>query len=189
MVYYLGSTTTLPHYANTKVLDGDKSKITVAVVAADPGFDAHTASTYPANQGLPVHIENVPTRIEWQENAPVSDVLKEHGMIVVPARFKEIVEQFEPGVHQFLPVQYIDKQGKILAERYYFIACNRLDSVDRKSPAMILFKGMWIPARDLVRRKFLDQIPAGFDVNAEPKIVFNNDQIGDNMPGATCFCR
>jgi hypothetical protein len=49
----LGSRTTLPHYANTKLLDGDPHKITVADTTPDFGFDLRTASTYPANQGRP----------------------------------------------------------------------------------------------------------------------------------------
>jgi hypothetical protein len=59
-------------------------------------------------------------------------------MIVVSGRFREIVDQFEPGVHQFLPVRYVDEQANVLAERYYFITCNRLDSVDRIRTTMIL---------------------------------------------------
>jgi hypothetical protein len=62
-------------------------------------------------------------------------------MIVVSGRFREIVDQFEPGVHQFLPVRYVE-QANVLAERY-FITCNRLDSVDRIRTTMILHKGMW----------------------------------------------
>jgi hypothetical protein len=158
MVYYLGSRTTLPHYANTKLLDGDPHKITVADTTPDFGFDLRTASTYPANQGRPVRTENVPSRIEWQEKAPVPDVTTQHGMIVVSGRFREIVDQFEPGVHQFLPVRYVDEQANVLAERYYFITCNRLDSVDRIRTTMILHKGMWKPAADLARRRRMDEI-------------------------------
>jgi len=187
MVYYLGSTPTLAHYANTKILDGDPRKIEVADTTPDPGFDLNTASTYPANQGRPIRTENVPTRIEWQENAPVADVLTEHGMIVVPERFREIVEQFEPGVHQFLPVAYVDRKGNVLAQRYYFIACNRLDSVDREHTTMVLYKGMWIPASDLIRRNRLNEIPPGFDVEAKPQIVFSNAQIGNKHAWSDMF--
>ena len=178
MVYYLGSTNTLPHYANTKLLDGDPRKITVADSTPDPGFDLRSASTYPANQGRPVRTENVPTRIEWQESAPIPDVLTEHGTIVVSERFREIVEQFEAGVHQFLPVSYFDRSGKILARRHYFIAGNRLDSVDRKHTTMILFRGRRWNTALVVGRLDPSQIPPDFDTNADPKIVFSNAQIG-----------
>lgn len=187
VVYYLGSTTTLAHYANTKVLDGDPYKIEVADTTPDPGFDINAASTYPANQGRPIRTENVPTRIEWQEKAPVADVLMEHGMIVVPERFREIVEQFEPGVHQFLPVAYVDRQGNVLAQRYYFIACNRLDSIDREHSTMILFKGRrWSTALD-IQGVDPTQTPSDFDVDAEPKLVFNNAQVGGKHAWSDMF--
>jgi hypothetical protein len=187
VVYYLGSTTTLAHYANTKVLDGDPHKIEIADTTPDPGFDMSTASTYPANQGRPIRAGNVPTRIEWQEKAPVADVLTEHGMIVVPERFREIVEQFEPGVHQFLPVAYVDRRGKVLAQRYYFVACNRLDSIDREHSTMILFKERrWSTALAILG---VDptQIPLGFNINVEPKIVFNNAQVGGRHAWSDMF--
>jgi hypothetical protein len=129
----------------------------------------------------------VPTRIEWQENAPVPDIDTQHGMIVVPERFREIVEQFEPRAHQFLPVTYVDRKGNGLAERYYFVACNRIDSVDREHSTMILYKGMWIPAADLVRLNRMNEIPAGFDVSAKPKIVFNNAKVGNRHAWSDMF--
>ncbi len=178
-MYYIGSKPTLGHYAGIEPLDGDVSKIEVADKTPDAGFDVNSASTYPTYQGRPVLTEHVPTKLEWQETGPVPDVGIVRGMLVVPPRFREIVEQFEPDVHQFLPVDVLDQSGALLAKRYFFIACNRLDSVDRTHTVMILSKGMlWRPARDIARRRPED-IPPGFDVSAPPKIVFNNAQIGE----------
>jgi hypothetical protein len=184
-MYYLGSKPTLGHYANTQTLDGDVSKIEVADKSPDAGFDLNTASTYAANQGRPISTEHVPTRVEWQESAPVPDVDTVGGLLAVPPRFREIVEQFEPGVHQFLPVDYLDRKATILAKRFFFVACNRLDSVDRAHTTMVLSKGMWVPPRDLVRRK--EKIPPGIDVNAAAKIVFNNAQIGNKHAWSDMF--
>lgn len=180
MVYYLGSKNTLPHYAKTKLLNGDPQKIEVSDTTPDAGFDVNTASSYPANQGRWIRPECVPTRIEWQENGPVPDVQTQHGMIVVPERFREIVEQFEPGVHQFLPVTYVDRDHSHMADRFYFVAGNRVDSVDREHTKMVLSKGhLWRPVKDLIRLNRFNEIPEGFDVEASPKIVFNNAQIGN----------
>ena len=77
---------------------------------------------------------------------------EEAGCRVPPERFREIVETFEPGVHQFLPVTYVDRSGKTLAQRHYFVACNRLDSVDRAQTTMVLFNGArWLPAFTVMR--------------------------------------
>ena len=180
MVYYLGSKSTLGHGANTRLLDGDPHQITLADRTPDDGLNPDEKGFYAASQGRPIRTEYVPTKIEWQEDAPVPDVETQHGMVVVPERFREIVEQFEPGVHQFLPVAYVDRAGKPVAQRYYFVPCNRLDSVDRQASTMILWKGsLWLPASDFIRRNRLAEIPPGFDVDAKPQIVFNNAQIGD----------
>lgn len=187
MVYSLGSKPTLGHYARQETLDGDVSKIEVADKTPDAGFDANTASTYPAGQGRPILTQHVFTKIEWQESGPVPDVETVRGLLVVSDRFREIVEQFEPKVHQFLPVSYLDRAGAVLAKRYVFVACNRLDSVDRAHTTMLLSKGMrWRPARDIARRR-PEEIPPGFDLNAAPKLVFNNSQIGDKHAWSDMF--
>ena len=93
--YYIGSKPTLGHYAGIEPLDGDVSKIEVADKTPDAGFDVNSASTYPTYQGRPVLTEHVPTKLEWQETGPVPDVGIVRGMLVVPPRFREIVEQFE----------------------------------------------------------------------------------------------
>lgn len=188
MVYSLTSKPTLGHEAAKETLDGDVSRIEVADKTPDAGFDANSARTYPANQGRPILTTHVPTKVEWQESGPVPDVDTVRGLLVVPERFREIVEQFEPGVHQLLPIDYLDRRGAVLAKRYFFIAGNRLDSVDRAHTTMILFKGArWIPAGDLVRRKKFEEIPPGFDVNAMPKLVFNNAQIGGKHAWSDMF--
>ena len=180
MVFYLGDKTTLGHYANTELLDGDPHKIEVADTTPDAGFDANSARAYPANQGRPVRTEHVPTRIEWQELAPVPDVEIQHGMVVVPERFREIVEQFEPGVHQFLPVAYIDRAGEFLAQRYYFVPCNRLDSVDRvNTTGFVLWRNARWMAVGHVMLLMPESLPEGVNPSLPPKMVFSAAQIGD----------
>lgn len=122
MVYALGSLPTLGHYSNQETLDGDVFKIEVADKTADAGFDANTAATYPARQGCPILTQNVSTKIEWQESSPVPDIETVHGALVVSEKFRQIVERFEPGIHQFLPVNYLDRQGMVLVKRYVFVA-------------------------------------------------------------------
>jgi hypothetical protein len=187
MVYSLTSQPTLGHEAGKKALDGDVSRIEVADKTPDAGFDANTASTYPTRQGRPVRTDHVPTRVEWQERGAVPDVDSVRGLLAVPPRFQEIVEQFEPGVHLFLPVDYLDRKGTVLARRCFFVACNRIDSVDRARTTMVLVDGaVWMPAKSLVGWK-PEKIPAGFDVNVAPKLVFNNAQIGGKHAWSDMF--
>lgn len=186
-MYYLGSEPTLGHYAGIEPLDGDVSKIEVADKTPDAGFSPHTASSYPTSQGRPIITEHAPTKVEWQETGPVPDIEVVRGMLVVPPHFREIVEQFEPGIHQFLPVDFLDRNGALLAKRYFFVACNRIDSVDRAHTTMILSKGArWRPAQEVARRRPEDISP-GFDVNVAPKLVFSNEKIGNKHAWCDMF--
>lgn len=68
-----------------------------------------------------------------------------------------------------------------------FIACNRIDSIDRAHTTMLLSKGLrWRPARDIAWRR-PEETPPGFDLNAEPKLVFNNAQIGGRHAWSDMF--
>jgi hypothetical protein len=81
----------------------------------------------------------------------------------VSERAREFIEGFEPGVHQFLPVDYFDRQERFLERRHFLIVCNRIDSLDRKHSRMRLVKDiMWSP-----------------DGVTDPKIVFNRSQCGN----------
>lgn len=50
----------------------------------------------------------------------------------VSDRFRQLIEEIEPGVHQFEPVRYINRDGQLYEERWFWQVCNRLDSVDRE---------------------------------------------------------
>jgi hypothetical protein len=71
----------------------------------------------------------------------------------VSARAKALIEQFEPGVHQFLPVEFVDIDGKHLEDRWFFVVCNRLDTIDRQHvQGFLLRRGkMWTPIEDYLR--------------------------------------
>ena len=184
MVYYLGYQTVGEYKVNIRNLDGDPLKVEIADTTPDDGLYPTIGSTYSATSGRPIKTEFVPTKIEWQDSQPVPDVDQPFGMLSVPDKFKDIVEQIEPGVHQFLPVEFVDVDGSHLASRWFFIVCKRIDSVDREHSSMILTdKGLWRSAKQLLRRN-PEQIPPDFDVSAEPKLVFNLSQIG----GAHAWC-
>ncbi len=132
-------------------------------------------NTQPAHtMGRPVRTEHVPTRMAWldRQGHPIPDF--DNGLILnVSDRAKALVERLEPGVHQFLPVDYYDARGDLVERRHFLIVCNRLDSLDRARTTMVLSRGvMWRPAREVLRRRPED-IPPGFDVHAEPRMVFN----------------
>ena len=48
---------------------------------------------------------------------------------IASAAFREVAEALEPGVHQFEPVTVVDKRGETLAEMFWFVPCQRLDTL------------------------------------------------------------
>ena len=46
--------------------------------------------------------------------------------------FREMVEDLEPGVHQFFPIDIYGTDGKIYARRYYFQILNRVAFLDKE---------------------------------------------------------
>jgi hypothetical protein len=45
--------------------------------------------------------------------------------INISERAKALIEQLEPGRHQFLPIDYERKNGTLVERRYMFVICNR----------------------------------------------------------------
>jgi hypothetical protein len=86
----------------------------------------------PMTEGYPVDPAAVPKAVLWEsKDKPLPDVTMLHGVNIVSERVKDIIERFEPGVHQFLPVDlYRPKQDKPFAHAYWLVVCKRIDSVD-----------------------------------------------------------
>lgn len=128
--------------------------------------------------GLPVDGDNFPKWVKWSDpnGNPVPDF--DNGPFLnVSEKAKAVIESLEPSIHQFFPVEYRAHNGKGHGTRYWFVVCNRLDSVDREHTTMVLRRGLeWRPARDLVRRG--EEIPPHIDPTVPPRLVFNLGAIG-----------
>ncbi len=136
MVYYIAATGAgVDQYGETKwdVLDMPASEISRRARYAHPELvPAHALGDDVAKleQGFWLDPDTLPKKILWESgNRPVPDVLPR---FVVSRRFREGVERFEPGLHQFVPVQvYKARNSDPVEEYYWFIIGQRLDSVDR----------------------------------------------------------
>lgn len=137
MVYYLSeSGNGINRYAelDSGVLDVPRPSIQWGMQYAEPDKvhpRALKESASVRQQGYWVKPESMPKQYLWANgNQPLPDVMP--GFVVSP-RFRDLVEQFEPGVHQFVPVAiYKQKKAEPVATYYWFIVGQRLDSVDRE---------------------------------------------------------
>jgi hypothetical protein len=129
-------------------LDGDKRKI--EYVDRTPDYDsvASDFSLGDLSLGRPIKPDYVPTKFVWggPKNRKLPDALWGRGMLLVSDRLKAMIEQFEPGLHQFFPIEVVFKSDKTSAARMHFLnVCTRLDSVDRTHTTSPMGHTMWRP--------------------------------------------
>ncbi|QDG74924.1 imm11 family protein [Labrenzia sp. PHM005] len=73
--------------------------------------------------GYPLNADRFATVARQQKKKKIHDVFPLPGVNAVSERFKEIVESYEPGVHQFFPVELFDKAGNRVPTNYYIFNC------------------------------------------------------------------
>lgn len=151
MVYHIGGGASDPrvplkHEEILTPLDGDFTKTTLI----DPTPDGGRVITTGNGSGRAIDPKHLPTRLRRKGNAgcPLHDVREIWGSsLLVNETFKDIVENIEPGVHQFFPIA-IEQRGKTVFERFYFNICNRLDSLAKSECVPPVEEGrLYRPAR------------------------------------------
>lgn len=177
MVYSISFVMPFEQYPSEDFLDGNPRKIELA----GPETKEKTIlqiinKTRRYHLGLPVSSEHVPTLWQWASSKTLPDCYKPFGFPCIGAKVKSIIEEFEPDVHQFFPVQVVDKKKQPLAKRWLWNVCNRIDSVDREHTTLIQKLGArWYHPNDVEDA----DLPPGYDRDAEVKLTFSCERIGN----------
>jgi hypothetical protein len=138
-------------------LDGDLKKVGPVDTTPDEGrrIESHMKSA-----GRPIDPTHLPTKIKVEGPKRNLPDVYEAGAKVVDEKFRAVVEELEPGVHQFFPVELLWSDGSSAGQRYWFFVCNRLDTVDREKTTKE-FRNLW-------------------KSRGNGEFVFNRGQIGDH---------
>lgn len=88
------------------------------------------------NAGRPLKPDHIPTKLERKpcrlEELPLLDVERFGGAnLLVSQAFKDLLEELEPDVHQFWPMEIYIKV-KMVGLRYWFIPCHRIAALSKK---------------------------------------------------------
>lgn len=143
VVYLIGSEPEKGQYPSEVLLDGDPPKIRVEGPLTDELKRAIALKhTHQYNLGYRIKGENVPKIWQWASKRKVPDYYTPQVFPCVSSRFKDVVERFEPDVHQFFPVTVVNKAKEKIAERWLWVVCNRIDGVDREHTTFVLKKGV-----------------------------------------------
>jgi hypothetical protein len=84
-------------------------------------------------QGYPVETSHLPTTWQWPSSTPL-DLLQYNVTIASPA-LRAVVEALEPNIHQWVPIQIVDKKKLPLAEHFICIAGQRVNCVNHDRTA------------------------------------------------------
>jgi hypothetical protein len=82
------------------------------------------------DKGERVPEEFFPKAARFSKGKMLCDYQDVAGFLAVSTRFKDLVESFEPGVHQFVPVEVLHKDGSPYATYWYFIICTLIDAIN-----------------------------------------------------------
>ena len=135
-VYYLGLKDAAYNTREIDILDGDYKKVEAIDPTPDGGLFFSRGFQWKC--GRPIKPDNLPTRFRYKSDLPVQGFDTPHGMRVVSDRFRQIIEQFEPGTHQFFSVEYVGVRQVHIAHMWIMIVCTRLDAADRERTTMKL---------------------------------------------------
>jgi len=123
-------------------IDGDYSKVSLIDVTPDGGTAIHPRITFHFLAGRPVQDEFLPTKMksDFSGKRFPDYCAAASGALAVSDKFKNIVETYEPSIHQFFPFDIISKKGELRETMYIMIICNRLDTVNIDKTNRIFFK-------------------------------------------------
>ena len=159
----------VPQFNEPTGFDMPPGRLTDSLEFADPegvSWKARLANTDKTKCGYPLRADTLPSRVTIRgAGAELPDVIAH---FVVSGRFRDLVEAFEPGVHQFVAVD-MNTPGKAdpLAQYFWFIVCQRLGAVDEEHTT--LEAGTDQKGGRYWKRARSDQ-----------QLVFSNRKIGDH---------
>ena len=172
-------------------LDGDYRRVQLVDDKPDGGCLIAGAVS-----GRPVRPDHMPTKIGLRDAHPQRPILDFEGSAVglrlsTPAKI--LIERLEPGVHQFFPVEvfaynydpatwqdiygnydpvpagkHVDRK---IADQWFFVICNRLDTMNRELTVGIMDNGIYAP-------HFLKQGRGGRLLVDEERLVLSQSLIG-----------
>lgn len=174
MVYGLNIVPVHGFYVKVEMLDGNPSAIRSLDQEPDGGVSFRGFTS-----GRPCHDDHFPTKMRWMGSVdPAIPDFDQAHLLNVSARAKEFIERFEPNIHQFLPVDYLDKLDNLIEKRYFWVVCNRIDSLDHGRTTFILHVRAWVSISHVAKRN-PHLLPPGVDANTSSKFVFSLSQIGN----------
>jgi len=182
MVYSLHIVPACKFDIGFNLLDGYLNNIHVLDETPDGGTGLFSGGSVAS--GRAVETANFPTKMRWEGGVRALPDFDDHHCLNVSEKAKDLIEQIEPNVHQFIPVEIINDRGKRIGRRFFLVVCNRVASLDHEKTTMVLQKfgpesqfARWVPVADLRRNGQKEQIPAHLPHDTKSRVVFSEEQV------------
>lgn len=154
-------------YPLAEVAEGNSGELELEDMTDDGGVGLRISRWSSGRRAKP---ESIPKVIRWMSKRKLLDYEGAYIGWTVSDRFRDLIEEIEPGVHQFQRIRFIAKDRSLLADRWFWQVCNRVDSVNReKSDWVLLGRDIqsWSPPSKRLR------------IDGKHHLVFGLTQIGD----------
>lgn len=176
MVYFMTDATMVWGHPKRAFLDADSDQPFNNLPYANPDEVKLTAPEkerkFTIGHGYRVKPDHAPKKALWRARKAeyaITDIASILGQTVVSEKFRLLVENYEPGVHQFIRVDIYDKADGTAASRHYWLnVCRRKDCVD---PVRSKFE--WVADYSGVTGFWDDR------AHPDSKLVFSKELVGD----------
>ena len=122
-------------YPLLEVVEGNKNELELENVTDDGGIGLRMSRSF---SGRRAKVESVPKVIRWKSERKLLDYEGAYIGRSVSDHFRALIEEIEPGIHQFEPISYVGKDNSLLEQRWFWQICNRIDSVHRELSNWVL---------------------------------------------------
>ena len=129
-------------YPGAEVIEGNLGELELEDMTDDGGIGLKMSRSFSGRRAKP---ESVPKVIRWKSKRKLLDYEGAYIGSSVSDRFRDLIEEIEPGVHQFEPIRFVAKDGKVLEDRWFWQLCNRIDGMHAELTNWQLGPRTWRP--------------------------------------------
>lgn len=98
-------------------------------------------------QGVRVDLAHLPTKVLVKgKKRELTDLQRTNNIFMVSDNLRRVVDQLEPDVHQFKPVELVWEDGSHAGSFFWFYPGNSIDSIDREKTTHAFDEsaGLWV---------------------------------------------
>lgn len=131
-------------YPGAEVIEGNSGELELEDMTDDGGIGLRMSRWGSGRRARP---DSMPKVIRWKSRRKLLDYEGAYIGWSVSDRFRALIEEIEPGVHQFEPIRFVAKDGALLEERWFWQICNRIDGMHADLTNMVFNGVSWRPPK------------------------------------------